>query len=826
MPELASATPKLQAFLLSLGDRLHALADPHQIECEAVIALGRYLQAQRVGLAEDDGDALGARLSAQYVDGVPPIDGSYRYADHGVELLRTLHAGQALLRPDTARDTALGDAERQAHARLQAGATLHLPLLDGDRLAALLFVHHCDAQPALTDALPAAEAVARRTWQAVQRARADAALKGSEEKYRTLVAKMDEGFALCELLRDVDGHAVDCRCVEANRALRRLVGRRDLEGHCISELLPGEHRHWAQAAAAAVECGESGRFECEVKALRRWFDVKVAPFGGERFTLFVDDITERKCTEAALRASEDRLRKAISIDTVGVLFFCLDGRMLDANRAFERMTGFSVADLRDSVHWETLTPPEHLAATQRAAEELAARGETAPYEKELLRKDGSRFWGLFAPTRLTGSGSAAECVEFIIDITAAKQVDRTLREADRNKDEFLATLAHELRNPLAPLANGLHLVRLAGADNPRVQRTVEIMDRQLGHMVRLVDDLLDVARISMGKIELQRERVALSEVIAQAIEGMQVPLQQREQRLDVMPIRDELYVEGDRVRLTQVFSNLLSNAMKYTQPGGRIHVRMEAEGEHAAIGVSDTGIGIPGWALPHVFDLFSQVRIHQEQSEGGLGIGLSLVRSIVTLHGGSVDASSEGSGRGSTFTVRLPRVDGQWPSIHDSGPGDLAEARSSGLHVLVADDNQDAAMTLASLLEFEGHHVHVAFDGEQAVASAEAQPPDVAFLDLGMPRMDGVEAARRLRALEATKGRSRVDSASSGAGGQMPPPGGAHESARHMLIVALTGWGQEKDRDRTREAGFDAHLVKPPRLADLVELMKRAQQQH
>jgi len=314
-------------------------------------------------------------------------------------------------------------------------------------------------------------------------------------------------------------------------------------------------------------------------------------------------------------------------------------------------------------------------------------------------------------------------------------------------------------------------------------------------------------------------------VIAQAIEGMQVALEQRQQRLDVAPSRDELYVEGDRVRLTQVVSNLLSNALKYTPPGGRIRVRLEPDGEDATVSVSDTGIGIPGWALPHVFDLFSQVRIHQEQSEGGLGIGLSLVRSLVDLHGGSVSASSDGPGRGSTFTVRLPRVDGQWPSIHDSAMGDLAPAQASGLRVLVADDNQDAAMTLASLLEFEGHHVHVAFDGEQAVASAEAQPPDVAFLDLGMPHLDGVEVARRLRALEATKGRSRVDSTPSGGGG-VSPPGGSYQPERQMLIVALTGWGQEKDRHRTREAGFDAHLVKPPRLADLVELMRRAQGQH
>ncbi len=795
MPEFASQSPKLHAFLLALCDRLRVLTDPEQIQLEAVHSLGRQLGAQRVGYAEDRGDGESATVGRHHVDGVAALDGVYRYADHGAALLPALRAGHAVVRPDS-RDGALGEAERRALERLQCGATLHVPLLKAGRLAALLFVHYREAHPGLAAELPLAEAVASRTWEAMERARAEGALRKSEEKYRTLVARMEEGFALCELVRDADGRAVDCRCLEANAALQRLSGltREQLEDCAASALLPDDQALWLRAGAAAVERGESSRFEHEVPSLERWFDVKVAPHDGDRFTLFVDDITERKRAEVALRASEQRLRKAISIDTVGVLFFSLDGRMRDANPAFERMSGFRADELRAGVHWESLTPPEYMAATQRAAEELATRGETAPYEKELMRKDGTRWWGLFAPTRLAGSGSDSECVEFVIDITAAKQVDRALREADRNKDEFLATLAHELRNPLAPLANGLHLVRLAGADNPRLQHTVEIMDRQLTHMVRLVDDLLDVARISMGKIELQRERVSLSEVIGLAIEGMQAPLAQREHRLEVVPSRDELYVEGDRVRLTQVFSNLLSNALKYTQRGGRIQVRIEPDGDQAAVSISDTGIGIPGWALPHVFDLFSQVRIHQEQSEGGLGIGLSLVRSLVELHGGAVTAASDGPSRGSTFTVRLPRVNGQWPSIHDSGHGDLAAPAASGLRVLVADDNQDAALTLASLLEFEGHQVQVAFDGAQAVASAEREPPDVAFLDLGMPHMDGVEAARRLRTLP-------------------------RESERKMLIVALTGWGQEKDRDRTREAGFDAHLVKPPRQAAQVALM-------
>ncbi|HEX6245780.1 MAG TPA: ATP-binding protein, partial [Polyangiales bacterium] len=596
-PELAAGSAKLHAFLLALGERLRLLADPEQIQFEAADALGRLLGASRVGYAEDRGD--GNRVVGRhYVDGVPPLERRQRYDDLGTGLLR---AGHAVVRPDVAHDGTLDDAGKRVHARLQIGASLDVPLREGSRLVAAMFVHYRVAQAALADEVALVEAVADRTREAVQRAHA----------------------------------------------------------------------------------------------------------------------------EAALRQSELRLRKVISIDTVGVLFFSLDGRVLDANGAFERWIGYGIDELRNAVHWQALTPPEFMAVTLRAAEELATRGETRPYEKQMIRKDGSRFWGLFAPARLAGSGTASECMEFVIDISEAKRVDQALREADRNKDEFLATLAHELRNPLAPLANGLQLVRLAGTDPARLQRTLEIMDRQLDHVVRLVDDLLDVARISMGKIELKHERVALGDVIALAIEALRAPLEQRDHRLEVLPSRQELYVEGDRVRLTQVFTNLLYNALKYTQRGGRIQVRIEPDAEHAAVSISDTGIGIPAWALPHVFDPFSQVRIHQDQSEGGLGIGLSLVRSLAELHGGNVSAASDGPGHGSTFTVRLPRVDAQFPSILDSGHAELAPP-SRPLQVLVADDNEDAAMTLASLLEFEGHQVRVAFDGEQAVASATAQPPDVA----------------------------------------------------------------------------------------------------
>ena len=285
---------------------------PRQIQFEAVRALGRYLGANRVGYAEDQGDGQTALVWRHHVDGVAGIEGPYRYADHGAELLRSLRAGRALVRPDIANDATLGEAERRAHARLEAGATLHVPLLKGGALVAVLFLHFCQAQPALAADLPIAEAVANRTWEAVERARVEAALRRSEEKYRTLVTSMEEGFALCELVRDVDGRAVDCHCLEiepgagtADRAGARAAG-----GLLHQRAAAGRARALGAGRCRGVERGESGRFEREVQALERWFDVKVAPHGSDHFALFFDDITERKRTEAALRASETALAQS------------------------------------------------------------------------------------------------------------------------------------------------------------------------------------------------------------------------------------------------------------------------------------------------------------------------------------------------------------------------------------------------------------------------------------------------------------------------------------------------------------------------------------
>ena len=365
------------------------------------------------------------------------------------------------------------------------------------------------------------------------------------------------------------------------------------------------------------------------------------------------------------------------------------------------------------------------------------------------------------------------------DISDRKQAEEQLREADRRKSEFLAVLAHELRNPLAPLRNGLYTLQLRSDTDPTVSETVSMMDRQMTHLVRLVDDLLDMSRITSGKLELRRQKVLLTEVLGTAVEASRAFIEAHRHEL-VLDLRGgDLWVDGDPDRLAQVFSNLLFNSAKYTERGGRITLTLERENGETVVTVQDNGIGMQPSAFEEVFDMFSQVRSHEALAMDGLGIGLSLVRTLVQRHGGSVRAFSEGLGKGSRFTVRLPIVAGPVATADAVG---LPRAHSPGQRVLVVDDNTDAATSLALLLEMEDCKVCTAADGEEALEQVQAFKPEIIFMDLAMPRLDGVAATRRIRALP---------------------------ECQRVRIVALTGWGQPTDRQRTRDAGMDHHLIKP-----------------
>jgi len=473
----------------------------------------------------------------------------------------------------------------------------------------------------------------------------------------------------------------------------------------------------------------------------------------------------------------------------------LDGIITSWNAAAERVFGYK-ADEIIGQNIIKLIPLERRAEENMILTRLRRGERIESYETERLRKDGSRveLSLTISPVR-DSEGRIIGASKIARDIGAARATERELRRreeqlraASQRKDEFLAVLAHELRNPLAPIANTLEALRIGGIDQNMAGELLAVANRQLQHLVRLVDDLMEISRITRDAIELRKELLPLQAAVQSAIEISQVLIAERKHRLEVDLQPERLMVNGDRTRLAQIVANLLNNAAKYTPEGGRIRVQLTREGDHAVVRVSDNGAGIPADMLGRVFEMFTRLDRALERTQGGLGIGLALVQRLAQLHGGTVEAHSEGLGRGSEFVVRLP--------LALEKPAEVSSAKQEpelpGCRMLIADDNRDAARVLSLLLRTLGQDVHVAHDGEQAIAKAAQLKPDLILLDLGMPVLSGYEAARRIRR----------------------EPWG-----KDPVLVAVTGWGQEHDKARTKAAGFDHHLVKPVTAAVLKELL-------
>jgi CheY-like chemotaxis protein/nitrogen-specific signal transduction histidine kinase len=367
-----------------------------------------------------------------------------------------------------------------------------------------------------------------------------------------------------------------------------------------------------------------------------------------------------------------------------------------------------------------------------------------------------------------------------MDVTARKRTEEALREADRHKDEFLAMLAHELRNPLAPIRNAAQVLRLVGPSDTHQQWAREVIERQTQHLTRLVDDLLDVSRITQGKVKLACEPLDLSVIIHRAVEASRPLIDSRHHQLTVVTPPEPVRLEGDLTRLVQVVGNLLNNAAKYTDEGGHIRIEAAGEGAEAVIRVRDNGMGVPADLLPHVFDLFTQADRSLDRSQGGLGIGLTLVRQLVELHGGRVEARSAGFGQGSEFTVRLPAV--AFVASTGAAAAESSQPAARALKILVVEDNVDSAEMMSFLLRLGGHEVRTAHDGQEALEAARVFVPQAVLCDIGLPGMNGYEVAERLREQPAFQ---------------------------ETPLIALTGYGEEEARRRSKEAGFDYHLVKP-----------------
>jgi len=496
------------------------------------------------------------------------------------------------------------------------------------------------------------------------------------------------------------------------------------------------------------------------------------------------DATERKEQEALLRRSEARLRHTVESAQVGIAFGDAAGTILEFNDALLRMLGMRRARPDDGVHsWRHFFSGQDERFSQ--AVEAVVRGESiGPVEVALRRADGSTLEALWSMVPLEHEPGVN--VAMLVDLTELKRAEQALREADRRKDEYLAILAHELRNPLAPIRNAANILALAQPSETQSKWARELIARQVEQLSRLIDDLLDVSRISRGKLVLNKLPTTLAAVVDAAVESCAPLVARHGHRLRVHAPAGAIPLHADLVRLAQVFVNLISNATKYTPQGGEIDIEIERGAHEVAVRVRDNGIGIPPDKLPHLFEMFYQVDSSLERAHGGLGIGLTLVERLVHLHGGQVTASSAGVGRGSVFCVRLPVLRAAPMPVLADAPA--RPAPGGGQRVVVADDNVDSADSLALLLRMNGDEVFVAYDGQTALDLLQRHVPDVALLDIGMPRLNGYEVARRARA--------------AGCG-------------RSIFMIALTGWGQAEDVRRSLEAGFDAHMTKP---LDLVRL--------
>jgi PAS domain S-box-containing protein len=530
----------------------------------------------------------------------------------------------------------------------------------------------------------------------------------------------------------------------------------------------------------------------------RWVSVRGRSFTAEaphhRMLWVTQDITVRKQQEAALRESEARFR--VMADETPVPIWVTDSRgtIEFVNREYCRFFGVTLEQVIED-GWTPLVHPEDGAYIETFLECLRTRAAFRA-ETRARAADGEWRWlASYAAPWFSASGEFEGFVGSSPDITERKRAEQAQLEATRHKDDFIAVLAHELRNPLAPIRTAAGILRARASSDPLVLRCRDVIDRQASHMARLLEDLLDVSRLSQGKLVLQRSRVLLRHAVEAAVESSRASIEQQRHQLVLEGLDHPLVVDGDPARITQVVANLLENACKYTDPGGRISLSLAADRGHAVIAVRDTGIGIAPEMLRRVFEPFAQGERTYSRSRGGLGIGLALARRLVVMQGGTIDARSDGPGHGSEFRVRLPLAPADSAAVAAEA-ADIAEPGSVGRRVLVVEDNVDGAEMLAVLLADAGCDVHTVHDGEAAVDLARQYQPDVILLDIGLPTLDGHETCRRIRREPWSAG---------------------------MTIVAVTGWGQCDDQRRSVLAGFDRHLVKPVDPAVLVQIIRQVQ---
>jgi PAS domain S-box-containing protein len=779
-----------------LADALRLPTDPEAIRSAAQGLLREHFAADEVRFHELPGDAIadaggasgegGARSTGVTADAFEQV---------GETALHLLRDGQVLVVDDVAEAPLLDTAARDAFVAQGIGSFVVVPLCKPDQPVVLMSVWKHAPHAWSADELALLGEMAERAWTALQRARTEAALRRSEERYRTLFESIEQGFCVLEVLFDDTGAAVDYRFLETNPAFLRHTGLIDAVGRTARELVPDLEPDWFTLYGEVALTGTSSRFVQGSDAMGRWFEVTASRVGEpaeRKVALLFNDITEARMAEHALRDSEERFRTLADHMSQSAWMADESGRIFWYNRRWYDYTGTRREDM-ERTGWRNVLHPEHVDRVGRSLAHAWASGEPVEDLFLLRRHDGEFRWFLsrVEPIRDAGGDRVTRWLGTATDVTEQHQAEQQLRESDRRKDEYLAMLGHELRNPLAAIHSATELVRIIRGEDARLDHAIGVLQRQSSHMVRLVEGLLEVSRIARGKITLDRTRLDLREVLAQVVEDRSDEIARREVQVGFTDMPHPLWVLADRARLVQIFDNLLGNALKFTAGGGRIELSAAIEATEAVVCIRDTGVGIRSDRLGDIFEPFHQELQDADRASGGLGLGLALAARLVRLHYGSIEARSEGLGHGSEFIVRLPST-----TMSEEVPAiDAPVARDRrGLALLVVEDNDDAARMLCYVLQAQGHDVTIAPTAPFALDVLRHQSRDLVICDIGLPGMDGYEFARAVR---------------------------SDPALQSIPLVAITGYGQSEDRHRAWDAGFDAHLVKPVEPDVLDQLIER-----
>ncbi|OGB22880.1 MAG: hypothetical protein A3I66_13365 [Burkholderiales bacterium RIFCSPLOWO2_02_FULL_57_36] len=795
-----------RAFQLELVDRLRGLTKASEITGVAAELLGRHLQVNRTGYAEIDAEERTVSVSRDWASAdVPRIAGqTTSLCVFGPAVVAVLRSGTTLCITEIHADQRSATYAK-AYESIGIRSMLVVPLIKAGRLTSIFAAGASLPRCWSDEDVALAEDVAERTWAAVERARAERALTRQlaleRDRLQMLFAQAPGFMAV---LRGPN-HVFEL----ANFAFMRLIGDRDVLGKPVRDALPEvegqgffELLDEVYSSVRPFHTREASLFLQQTPGglpVQRFLDFVYQPVmeaDGTVSGIFVEgyDVTERKLASQALHDSEQTLREGLLVGRMAVWKLNLATRHVEfstnTHAIFGPLWKQGTAGL-DSVHPDDVSRLREVA--RRAVEE---RSQYECLIRMIRPESGEIIWFEVRGRIVCDACGKPVFIRGIsLDVTKRKLAEEALRAADCRKDEFLAMLAHELRNPLAPISTAAQILKMIDVDEPRVHQASAIIARQVEHMTSLIDDLLDVSRVTRGLITLEKQVLDVANIVASAVEQVRSLIESRHHCLTVQLPQTPVCVLADRTRLVQVLSNLLNNAVKYTHPGGEILLRMDLCNDQVTIGVRDNGIGISPELLPHVFELFTQAERSPDRSQGGLGLGLALAKSLMELHGGSISAHSLGLDKGSEFVLRMPRLAESMEQPGTAHGEAMTLSAGDALHVMIVDDNADAANSLAMLLQAAGYIVSVAYDAQEAMERACVGVTHIFLVDIGLPDMDGYELARRLRSFPETA---------------------------HATLIALTGYGQTQDYQRSQAAGFDHHLVKPANAAKLSALLAQA----